>query len=105
MAAQDNAEVRLAWREVAAAVFAARGITTGLWKVGVGLKFAALNAGPSMEEVLPAGVIAVEALVLTKAAEPGPLVYDAASVTGANAAAARPKAVRARAAKPAKARA
>ena len=42
------------WPEVAALLFKARGITSGLWRVGVNFRFAAINAGPSdLELFLP----------------------------------------------------
>lgn len=75
-------EVRIGWSEVAAAIFQAQGISSGLWKIGVGLRFAAANAGPSIEQTLPTGIVAIESIVLTKVTEKGPLVFDAGQLHG-----------------------
>lgn len=73
----------LSWEEVARCILREKGITSGLWKVGVELAFAAANAGPSSAEIVPAGMIAVKAVVLTPASEPGPLTYDASKIPSA----------------------
>jgi hypothetical protein len=67
----------LSWEEIARCIFRDKGITSGLWKVGVELGFAAANAGPSSPEIVPAGMVAVRAVVISRASEPGPLTYDA----------------------------
>lgn len=67
----------LSWEEIARCIFRDKGITSGLWKVGVELGFAAANAGPSSSEIVPAGMVAVKAVVISLASEPGPLTYDA----------------------------
>ena len=67
----------LSWEEIARCIFREKGVTSGLWKVGVELGFAAANAGPSSSELVPAGMVAVKAIVISHASEPGPLTYDA----------------------------
>ena len=73
----------LSWEEIARCIFRDKGITRGLWKVGVELGFAAANAGPSSSEIVPAGMVAVKAIVISPASEPGPLTYDASQQTAA----------------------
>lgn len=67
----------LSWSEVARLSFAAKGISEGLWKIGVRMTFAAANAGPSEDEVLPSGIVGIRCVALTQVTEPGPLVFDA----------------------------
>jgi hypothetical protein len=67
----------LSWEEIARCIFRDKGITSGFWRVGVELGFAAANAGPSSSEIVPAGMVAVRAIVITPASELGPLTYDA----------------------------
>lgn len=70
--------------ELAAAALAAREVTTGLWRIGVKLRFAALTA--AFEEAgnpvrpLPAGLVGIEGIALFKAKESGPMVFDAAAL-------------------------
>lgn len=73
----------LSWEEIARCIFRDKGITSGLWKVGVELGFAAANAGPSSSEIVPAGMVAVKAIVISHASEPGPLTYDASQQSAA----------------------
>jgi hypothetical protein len=70
------------WDEVAALLFKARGITTGLWSFGVRFNFAALNAGQSPADVLPTAFAAVRGLQIRRVEKPGPLVFDASEITG-----------------------
>lgn len=65
------------WSEVADALFKARNIDSGLWRVGVGLRFAAANTGPNDGSMMPSGITAVESIVLINVDAPGPLVFDA----------------------------
>ena len=92
--------------EVAAALFAKAGISAGLWRLAVRLKFAALNvnladspAGPL--NPMPAGIVAMDGFALFRAAEPGDLVFDASKVgRGPELPAKSPKLPRSKSAKP-----
>jgi hypothetical protein len=69
--------------DIASALFAQAGITSGLWRLAAKLRFAALTAGlpgPSdEEEPRPAGMVAIDGLALFKVDKPGQLVFDAAA--------------------------
>lgn len=64
---------------VASALFAAQGIESGLWRLGVKLHFAALSATwpDSTGGTLPTGMVGVDGLAFFKVDKPGPLVFDA----------------------------
>ena len=81
--ATDSTMHSLSWEEITRCIFREKGITTGLWKVGAELGFAAANAGPTSAEVVPAGMVAVKAIVITPASGPGPLTYDASQLPAA----------------------
>lgn len=71
------------WDEVARALFAAKGITSGLWRVAVQVNFSAftgeMRAADSTEaKAMPSALVGMGGLVLQRATEPGLLVYDAA---------------------------
>lgn len=72
----------LTWPEIAAALFAARGIKKGLWRVAAKLRFAGLTTEWPIDQVspslLPTGMIGIEGLAIFEADEPGPMVFDAA---------------------------
>jgi len=75
--------LELEWREIAAAVFAAKGIKTGLWQFGVRLQFAGLTGNWQQEGSssvsLPSALTGVAGLAVWAATEPGPMVFDAAA--------------------------
>jgi len=83
LAATPRPDLMLNWQEVAAAIFAARGITSGWYRVGVRLHFAAMHAGVAENEaplaVVPAGMVAVDAVALFKADAGGPMTFDASN--------------------------
>lgn len=66
------------WQQVVSALLKEHNVTSGLWTAGVSLRFAALNSGPSEEQMMPSGLVGVESIVLSPATQPGPLVFDAA---------------------------
>lgn len=70
------------WDEIAAALFAAKGIRSGLWRLAVKLRFAGLTSGWTDDGgttlVIPTGLIGLDGLVLFRATEAGPMVFDAA---------------------------
>ena len=80
MATQSPDKYRLDWREVARVIMRDRGISSGYWKIGIGLKFGVTNVGPTEAEILPTGFVSVDAVVLTPTNGPGPLVFDAAEL-------------------------
>lgn len=73
--------IEFSWQQVAAALFRFHGVSSGLWRIGAGLRFAAANTGPNESEMMPSGVVGVEKLVLARADGPGPLVFDAAQLS------------------------
>lgn len=73
----DSHKYEFGWNELVPLLFAAKGITDGLWHVGVRLRFAGANAGPTLAEVLPSGIVGMSAVTLVPVKEAGPLVYDA----------------------------
>lgn len=66
--------------EVAELLIRKAGITEGLWTIGVNFNIGVAVAGPDKDNVRPSALISVDQLVLTRAMEPGPLVYDAADL-------------------------
>ena len=68
--------------EVAYALFAQRGIKSGLWQFGAKLRFIGLTSKmplPEGSEVsMPSGLVGIEGLALHAAKKPGELVFDAA---------------------------
>ncbi len=75
--------------QVASALFKAKGIKTGLWRVAVKLRFAGITAGFQSDagtgEELPTGLVGVAGMALFAVKEPGQLVFDAATGKAANA--------------------
>jgi hypothetical protein len=69
------------WDEVAALLINKAGITEGLWTVGVSFNLGAVTVGPDKDHIRPAILASIENLVLQKATEPGPLTFDAATLT------------------------
>jgi len=78
---QPEPAAELSWPELAAAIFVAKGIHEGLWRIAVKLRFAGLTTnwvdpdGSSMAS--PTGMIGFEGIALFKSEEPGPMVFDA----------------------------
>jgi hypothetical protein len=67
------------WEAAASALMASKGITTGLWRLGVKLQFAALTAQWNAKQGgnLPTAMLGVESIALFKADAPGPMVFNA----------------------------
>lgn len=74
------------WADVAKALFVEKGITEGLWRIGVQLRFAGVTINwmnPDNQEISsPTAMVGVEGIALFKAAELGPMVFDAAKLVG-----------------------
>lgn len=84
---EEKPAVELDWRELAAIIFASRGITSGLWRLAVKMRFAALNMRfpENINDVnnvltLPTSVAAIEKIALFSAQTPGPMIFDAAEL-------------------------
>lgn len=80
---EGQPRVELGWPEIAAMIFAAQGITSGLWRVGVKIRFAAMimqmaedNNGTNAV-ALPTSMSAMEGIVVFPSHELGPMVFDA----------------------------
>jgi hypothetical protein len=56
-------------------------ITDGLWTVGVQFNIGVTNAGPTPANVMPSAIVGVEKILLSRATEPSPLTFDAASIS------------------------
>ncbi len=68
------------WSTVAAALFAANDIKSGLWRVGVKMSFAALTANwEELGSAYPTAMLGMNGLALFKADAPGAMVFDAAA--------------------------
>lgn len=80
--APKDPDLVFSWEEVAAALFVKKGITSGLWRIGVRLRFAAANTGPSDDLMMPSGVMGIDAVALTKVDALGPLVFSASPGVG-----------------------
>ncbi len=78
----DHTMSEVSWAEVAAAVFRARGIKSGLWRFAVKLQFAGTTLGwqPSdgITQHRPSALVGVDSFAMFPATEPGPMVFDAA---------------------------
>ena len=75
------------FEEIAAALFAAKGIESGLWRVAAKLRFAGATAGfVDAKGVvnLPTAMVGIEGLALFPVTEPAHLVFDAATGKAAN---------------------
>lgn len=78
--------VELGWPEIAAMIFAAQGITSGLWRIGVKMRFAAMitqmaeDGNGTNAVALPTSMSAMEAIAIFPAQQPGPMVFDAAKL-------------------------
>lgn len=78
----DPRKVSFDLQEVAAALIAARGITSGYWKLAIGVNFAASTMewkqkGGGAGANFPTAHVAIGELMLLEEAAPGPLVFDA----------------------------
>lgn len=76
-------QILFSWPEIVEALFHSRGITSGLWRIKADLRFASVNSGPTDAEMMPSGVVGIEALTLSRVETPGLLVFDAGQVVGA----------------------
>lgn len=76
--------IELEWPEVAKILFAAKGITSGLWRVALKLHLAAITLrfeeqNSRKGEDLPTGLIGIRSIALFPADAPGPMTFDAAA--------------------------
>ncbi|WPH14708.1 hypothetical protein [Variovorax paradoxus] len=85
------------WQQVAAALFAANGIKSGWWRLGVQLRFAAITtrmAEPGqVHQAMPTGMVGVDKVAVYEVSQGGDMVFDASrnaepvpvSITGVSA--------------------
>ncbi len=71
-----------AWEDVAKALFVARGIDSGLWRLGVRLQFGGVTnqwqSGPEdAPRALPTALVGVDGVALWSVDGPGPMVFEA----------------------------
>ena len=75
------------FEDLAKALFTASGISDVLWHLGVKLRLGGITAGWGEEDGnvthMPTGLVGIEAVALTPAVAPGPMVFDAAKLYGA----------------------
>lgn len=55
-------------------------IHEGLWSLTVNFKLGAGAFGPNEDEVAPSAFVSVDSLGIRRAPEPGPLIFDAATI-------------------------
>lgn len=91
---QSEPHAELSWSEVAAAIFAAKGIHEGLWRIAVKLRFAGLTSNwvelDGSSTTSPTAMVGVEGIVLFKSEAPGSMVFDAGEAAGQSAIAVKP---------------
>lgn len=75
--------------ETAQALMIKQGIHEGLWSIAVEFTFIATAAGPSKDELIPAGIVGVNKLGLSKGDEANSLTFDAAKLNPAKRGAAK----------------
>lgn len=82
---EEKPVVELGWPEIAAIIFASKGITSGLWRLAVKMRFAAMNMRiPESDNdgatvlALPTSMAAMEAIALFPSQKPGTMIFDAA---------------------------
>ena len=83
---KSESPITFEWDEIAAALFAAQKITKGYWFLGVGMVVGATslpwkNGQSGVEAQWPSVQMGFQAIVLTPAQGPGPMVFDAAKLT------------------------
>lgn len=78
--AKHASEYKISHKELAAILVREFGIDSGLWTVGVHFTMAGAIAGPSDDAMLPAAIVGVQSVGLTRAEAPGPLTFDAAEL-------------------------
>lgn len=75
-----QSEIKLTHKELAAMLLRQYKIHEGFWQLTMTFGFSATNAGPSEEEVMPAVVVGVQAVGLTRSEKKGPITFDAAEL-------------------------
>jgi hypothetical protein len=70
--------------EIAELLVKKAGLHEGWWRLGYELKFSATSIGPSQETLTPAGVVAINGMILTRVVDKNNLTVDAAEVNPEN---------------------
>lgn len=76
----DSKLIDFAWDEVARALFAREGISSGLWHLGVRVNFMATTVRTQSEspnDGMPTGMVGMAGLALRQVPAIGPMVFDA----------------------------
>lgn len=94
---EEKPTIELGWPQIARVIFASEGITSGLWRLGVKIRFAGMtmqfqepNAPETPMMAMPVAASGIEAIALFPANELGPMVFDAAEMLSAKASVATP---------------
>lgn len=84
---EEKPTIELGWPQIARVIFASEGITSGLWRIGVKVRFAGItmqfqepNAPETPMMAMPVAASGIEAIALFPANEPGLMVFDAAEL-------------------------
>ena len=84
---EDKPSVELGWAQIAKVGLASEGISTGLWRIGVKIRFAGMTmqfpdlSAPDGLLAMPVAASGIEGIALFPADEPGPMVFDAAELS------------------------
>lgn len=94
---EEKPTIELGWPQVAKVILASEGITSGLWRLGVKIRFAGMTMQfqePAAPEIpmaaMPVAVSGIAGIVLFPATELGPMVFDAAELLSPKAKLAKP---------------
>lgn len=84
---EEKPEIELEWPEIVSAIFASKGITKGLWRLAIKIRFAGVTMQfhdtntPELNKTMPVAASGIEGIALFPVSEPGPMVFDAAVLT------------------------
>ena len=105
---EEKPTIELGWPQIARVIFASEGIVSGLWRIGVKVRFAGIsmqfpesNTPENAMMAMPVAVSGIEGIVLFATNEPGLMVFDAAEVLLPKATVATPVPAKAAKARPA----
>ena len=77
--------VELRWHEIATAIFAAKGIKSGYWRLALNLRMGGITAQfsdavgkPDSLVALPTAMVGIQSIAVFPADGPGPMVFNAA---------------------------
>ena len=73
-------QIQYKLHEVAGLMIKDRDLHEGLWMIQVTFGFAAINTGPTADEMFPTAMVPVQSIGLARVPDPGPLTVNAAIV-------------------------